>query len=318
LFKLALEAYRSNPTFDVEVKRFEYRVRPYLANIPQGDLDKRYHAICRNVLTLVGPERNNHPIESFLSSWYWVRKLVHIETEYERRELKLPNFVPPFDLELLSLKTRFIPRYPNACDFVVRYGEMSWLPQMLTEGTVILKCATAYEDESMNEARRDDELRHHTFSSASNVRITGPQGQPIRAIGDIRTTVELTSKYYLLCTSAECDPTLFQAFNADACLIIHDPDEFARRLEKAFAPVMGDSELLHFPVQYVDPYNPGPNAPDAPGAVKSFTYAYQKEYRFIWTPSRNSPTSTELKAKLGDLRDIAELLTFDDVLKGAA
>lgn len=304
---LNLESYLADPGFDLELRRFEYQVAPYLRNLTQPALDHRYRCIRRSLLTLVTPARDEPPIDNFMGSWFWLRKYVHMEAEYQRRGLTPPEFAVPFDRTLFEVEPPVKPKSPYSYDFVVRYGKRTWLSDMLINGNVQIKPASAYHGEDMNEARRDDEMRHHRYDDGSRMLITGPDGQNQRIIGDVRTIVELTRGYYLLCTSGEYDPTLFGAFEADACLVIRDVDEFANRLERAFALYMRDRELLHFTVQYQDPYNLGPLSPDAPGMVKDLIYGYQREYRFAWTPSPDSGPLPVLTATLGDLRDIAEL-----------
>ncbi|WP_156115851.1 hypothetical protein [Bosea sp. UNC402CLCol] len=308
-----LKSYLADPRTNAEAQRKIYQANPYLANISQDLLNQRYRELRRNISTLVGPERDNGPVESVLSSWYWLRKLVHTEEEYSRRQVPAPPFTLPFDAHLLQIKPPVSPPFPNKCNFLVRYGKASWLNDMLQSGRVRVKPAAQYADDGMNDARRDDEINYHWFQNANRVRVSTPDGRRLYPVGDVRHTSSLSGGYYTLCTSSECDLTLFPAFDADACLIIHDVETFSKRLEAAFAPFIQSLLFVHVPVEYSDPYEWGPKSVHLPGVTKHFRYAYQKEYRFLWLPRISAPPLVEVEAFVGSMSGIARLYSFEEL-----
>src|SRR5690606_32624445 len=113
---------------DTQLWKLEYGAYPYLKNIFDVELDRRISDLRRNLGYLVGPLRDNVPRRAhFLSTWWWLRKRVHTLTEFGRRGREplasADAIVPPLSSSLPPC----VPRYPNACDFAVKYGETWWL-----------------------------------------------------------------------------------------------------------------------------------------------------------------------------------------------
>ena len=120
--------------------------------------------------------------------------------------------------------------------------------------------------------------------------------------------------YYVLCCSHEFDYRLFSAFRneggtvGDACLLIKEVDEFAKRLNSVVRERLKNWYFHCNPVGYFDPYNVKPNQKINPGAIKDFKYAYQREYRFLWDPLSPGTALTDiLKISIGSLEDIATI-----------
>jgi len=136
----------------------------------------------------------------------------------------------------------------------------------------------------------------------------------------MRRTVSFSANYYVLCLSNEHDRRLFEAFPtlegapADACVIVWDVDEFARRLEMAAIPQLKDWLFHHNPVSYFDPYDVRRHERISPGMSKDFLYAYQREYRFLWLPPSGVTATEALFIELGCLADIAGLYRADGSL----
>ena len=107
--------------------------------------------------------------------------------------------------------------------------------------------------------------------------------------------------------ATELDHTLFEPFEANACLIIHDVDEFAARLENSAPPALASWHYYHNPIQYLDLREQDPNHVNSPPISKDFLYAYQKEYRFLWAPGEEADLDEYLELELGSLEDIAML-----------
>ena len=305
----------------------------YLIDIDDFDLDKRYRSILRNQVTLITPERDRYPYHNvWLSSWFWLRKQIETETEYKIRNISVPEVNLEINPMLLKAAPPIRPRHLNATNFVVRFGELSWLKDMLTYGMVRVKHASEYLGDDMNPAQKDDELRSYSYSPGGSVKITDTENRDLPSpIGKVTYTKKLDRDCYILCTSNEFDPILFHDFPDyyDGCLLINNVDEFAKRLESAWKRKYGEWLFTHDNIEYFDEYNTNPiigkndislaNQQIHPISSKSFAFAYQKEYRFWWANmNRNSFVErclgkyTELE--LGNLEDIAKIYSKTELL----
>jgi hypothetical protein len=99
-------------------------------------------------------------------------------------------------------------------------------------------------------------------------------------------------------------------FDGDACLIIRDEDEFARRMLKAFYLVNPHWQGTFKNVDHIDPC--APKSPPDVYFTKHFRYAYQEEKRFVWIPPRPLSISEfpPVTINLGPLSDICDLLVL--------
>jgi transposase len=71
------------------------------------------------------------------------------------------------------------------------------------------------------------------YSPGEYVAITLPDGRQVRPTSDLKYSTSGTD-YFLYCVSMDWDPHLFDDFSGtDCCVVIKNPDEFARRLERA-------------------------------------------------------------------------------------
>lgn len=305
----------------------------YLKDIPESTLTERYRVILRNQVTLITPERDIYPYHNlWLSSWFWLRIQIEIETEFKLRNIPVPSIDLEIDRRLLKIPSPIRPKYLNSVDFVVRFGEMSWLPKMLCEGIVQMKHASAYLDANMNPAQKDDEEVKYTYSPGHSVKITNPNNHVLTPlIGMVTYKNFLDADCYILCTSNEFDTVLFHDLprSYDGCLLIKDVDAFAERMESAWKRTNGSQwEYYHNNVEYWDGYNSNPiflkndrqliRQHVNPISSKDVCFAYQKEYRFWWVKwrprvKRSLGERTELK--LGSLEDIAAIYTKAELLE---
>lgn len=309
----------SDQRYDNEVWSLLYDGRPYLEQISDPDLDQRYREIVQNVEYMVCDLRDGVPVEGrWISSWWWLKTRFETEREYRRRGRSLPCCVRQ---SLPTGPVPHVPSYPEAAEFIVRYGEARWLEPMLKKGVLRLRAASEYKGEvdQRDLARHDDELKSHQYISGNRVRITNRSAQTIPVIGNLKQTTTFTVDYFVLCCSHEFDYRLFAAFKnnrdepADDCLVIRNVDEFARRLEVAGQKKLPGWEFYHNPVMYFDPHNPAPDETISPGSHKDFKYAYQREYRFLWFPVSESSKveSKSVHLEIGSLEDIAALHYFN-------
>lgn len=303
----AMKSCGHNKTsYEPELWEFEYRVYRYLGRVSDDELRSRYDSIARNMQSIVSADRDVIPIISFLSSWYWYRKEHQTRFEFHCRNVPLHR-VPPVvvtrDLSMAPAR----PRSPNAGDVLFRYGERRWLQDLVDYGKLRMKSAREYALMEKDPARQDDELLKHSYASGDYVTITFPDGRQSRPIGNVKYSASGTD-YFLYCVSTDWDPDLFQDFNpADCCVVIKNPNEFARRLEQAGRRSQFSDWYFHYcPVSYYDPYERRPKERIDNAMWKDFRFAYQKEYRFLWAGFGKEATGFK-SLELGPLHDIAEL-----------
>jgi hypothetical protein len=312
---------------DTELWAFEYHNYSYLERVSDEELHTRYRDIVNNIDYLVCPLRDTLSVQDQInSSWWWLKIKFQTEHEYSRRGLALPAVS-----EALSVPSRlppYTPSTPNQCNFVVRYGEAKWLMPMMTDGLIRISPASRYKSEvrEIDNARHADELKNHRYVPGNRLTITHQRtGKVIPILGNLKHTNEMAGDYYVLCCSHEFDYRLFSAFRndqgeaADACLVINNVDEFARRLKVAMQERLNKWNFYWNRMFYFDPYYTllQKNKP-TPGAYKDFKYAYQREYRFLWHPLAFDPRLRfeRFDIKIGSLEDIATLHFYQDQKSG--
>jgi hypothetical protein len=217
-----------------------------------------------------------------------------------------------------------------------RYGELFWIEDMLKHGRIRIKHASAYLGAEMNQAQRDDELTSRIYSPGVNAIVKVlDENKEIPVIGPLTYQTTLNLDCFILCGSNEFDPLLWHDFpDYDACLIIENIDEFARRLDLAWKMKHGACMFTHNNIEYYDQCDTSPilfknDLPldkqiRKPIISKNFTFAYQREYRFWWA-SQIGSARMEMHNKcyfsdltVGCLEDIAKIVRKCDWLNEQA
>ena len=290
--------------YEPEFWEFFYEVNRYLKNITEKKLNERYKILSKNLRILTSPERHVIPINSFLSSWYWYQKEHQTRYEFLLRGVPLPNS-PPQSRE--SITKPFCPKGPNSCDIIFRYGELEYMKLIVDDGIIQISPASKYKDGNASDPRTDDEMNKHCWELGNQIKIITQDGKKSSIIGDLKRTVSTPKNYYTLCCSCDFEPTIFEEFNYDSCVVIKKPEEFANRLEKETKKQLPGWYFHHNPIEYFDPHVATKNQYFCPTMCKDFSYAYQMEYRFLWDPPNNVNAEKHIKVNLGPLNDICEL-----------
>lgn len=290
----------SATNYDPEFWEFEYVPLRYLENLDEAALRIRYDAILRNMQSIISADRHVIPIRTFLSSWYWYRKEHQTRAEFAMRGLPLHRPLPVIQVrDLSSAPAR--PGSPNRGDVLFRYGERKWLKEMVEFGRLRIKAARDYAFMESDPARQDDELTKRSFSPGKHITITFPDGRTSKPIGDMQRSVSGID-YFVYCVANDWDPDLFADFKAEACVVIRNLDEFARRLKQAATP-LSDWYFHYNPVQYFDPYERTRREYFDNAMSKDFRFAYQRETRFLWA-GNGRPAHGIIDLELGPLHDI--------------
>lgn len=304
----AIKSWKQTKTdYESDCWEFQYEIHRYLGRITDDELRTRHDNIVRNMHAIISNDRHVIPIHSFLSSWYWYRKEHQTRYEFALRNLQLHRPVPAIVQRNLDAAPAR-PRSPNAGDFLFRYGDKKWLRQLVDFGRLRMRSAQEYALMEKDPARQDDERVKRSHSPGEYVTITLPDGQRVRPIGDLTYETSGTD-YFLYCVSLDWDAGLFDEFpNTDCCVVIKQPDEFARRLEKAGKALLPDWYFHNCPIEYFDTHERRPKERIDNAMSKDFRFAYQKEYRFLFA-GFGRPATGFVDIELGSLRDIAELYT---------
>lgn len=306
----AMKTLGSNQhAYEPEFWELAYQTYRYLGGVPDSHLVARHKSIIRNMKALLTADRDVIPIQSFLSSWFWFRKEHQTRLEFFLRGIDVPT--PPDGASLTSTLSTAPsrPLHPNAADVLFRYGQRDHLSSMLSDGVIRIGPASRYKNMEGDPARFDEECSKAYFLPGRYARVIAADGRNIPILGDVSSSVG-GPNYYAFCLSCDWDSSLFKDFAADSCLIIKDPEMFARRLEMALAPVLPGWHFHHNPVEYFDPYERARNEYIDPAMSKDFRFAYQREYRFIWFSERGEDAGDFMLGSIGPLGDIAELHGF--------
>lgn len=302
-----------------EVWRHEYLQDPYLL----GATDERLAARSKDIF-INQTELSSDGLIGMLpiDNIDFIRKFTHVLEEHEARSGYTPAEViaaarapllryfengPPVALKIFEGYQKPPSR------FLVKYGRREFLEPMLRRGRLRICPASYYSDESHNAAVRDDEISRIFCFPTYKERLQGLSQVPIQGYhipiedDDIIMPV-VANDYHLL---SLCDDIYYRMptdFDADAALIIRDPDLFIQRVISSFLLLRPDSEPLFGPVTYYDPYQDY-TAWKLPEMAKPFGYAYQREFRIVFRPryQQSRPLAAEF-LEIGPMTDFAELL----------
>jgi hypothetical protein len=294
--------------YEPEFWEYFYVNYRYLKNITNEKLNERYKILSRNLHVLTSFERHIIPINSFLSSWYWYQKEHQTRYEFLLRGMPLPNSLPE---PRKPIKKPFSPKGANSCDVIFRYGELKYMKLIVDEGIIRISPASEYKNGNASDPRTDDEINKHRWELGDKIKIITQGVKEHSIIGDMKRTSSTSNNYYTLCCSCDFEPTIFNEFNYDSCVVIRNPEEFAIRLEKAAKKQLPGWYFHHNPTEYFDPHVLTKNQHVSATMSKDFSYAYQMEYRFVWHPLNNGNAEEYIEVNIGSLKDICELYVFN-------
>lgn len=211
-----------------------------------------------------------------------------------------------------------------------KYLRADYANRFVERGEILFRTLSYFR--SVEHAARGDEAEGvHIDAPDNDVTLTTNTG--IRSVGRYRYLRSVNQdRVFAFCCSTELDARLFTAFDADACVVIHDLDTFLTRCKVAArTPLPLDPPgLVHGPVSYFAP-NRAPlldvsvsqNIP----FLKHEGFSDQKEYRVVFarrggftvTQRIVQPAFTfaeeiavsrkfQRLLRLGDLSEIAEVV----------
>ena len=196
-------------------------------------------------------------------------------------------------------------------DVFLRFGKPEHMTVLFEEGRLRVQPASEYSKPDHTGAVRDDELALEVslYLTRDTIRqvVKNPQDVP-EDLDWKRVDFRFSrpNDFWLYCVSSSVESRLFVDFNASACVIIREGEEFRRRLLAAGAALFPGARARDGNAIYIDPLRPRTARIDVPMS-KHFKYAYQAEHRFIWEPASTAPLAYK-DLELGSLKDIAELV----------
>ena len=320
----------------------EYAEHPYMRALPMKKLNERFHDLMTNMLRIsdggkVGIVNASNGVE-------WVRYLQHLFAEAKARELPYPLFLdtryaPDWSRDGFapSVKSRHSAGAFEAVKAwaesggkqrfsVVKYGEREFMERFLRDGEILVRPSAGLDDLAFNRAVRDDENTVNVFGARTGEGSAVPASELPNWWGNRYSMNEFSSStdrdYMLYCMSSTLSPTLFSQFGKtyNACVLIHDMDEFIKRMDQGTRKRFPPTEFIHGHcwTTYIDPLGAIPPLPEPPKErsaipipfLKHFRHAYQKEYRFAWVPSESRHGLEKVCVPIGSLKDIAEIITI--------
>lgn len=302
--------------------RLQYRQRRYCKHLSRLELNRRIRDIVLNVLTLTNEAKIGlRALETggaeLIEKWTHVLEEMVLRygpypSGFDRDILQSEPF-PDFVSELASKAAQAMARLSlKPGDAFVRFGSPEVMRMLHADGRLRIQPATSFQAPNYNGAVRDDEL---TIGISLNLDrdgilavVSNPDDVPPDA-PDQRVDIALrhATDFWLYCVTTSIQPRLFVDFDATACVIIKDRDEFRRRIREAASAAILNSEFREGEAVYFDSLLPGKSVPFVP-FTKPFGYLYQSEYRFCWLPSKVVAQVTPIDIELGSLRGISELI----------
>lgn len=304
----AMRSYKHDKSiYSPEVWEIEYLVNSYLKSLSDSELYDRYKKLKKNLISFYSNERCVIPIDSFNSTWYWLRK------EHQARfEIYLRNnnesMQPP---EIISNNTSGEP-YANLkvgqTEKLFRYTRKTFAEDMIHNGTLRFTPAETYLEMENDVARADDEKCKRSILPGDKVTITTMSGEKIKPIGNIiRTTGGID--YHMLCFSMVWDENLFDDFEGSThCAVVNNITELCNRIERAGSRIYNNWYFYHGPIHYYDIYETSLNTKTNSAMFKDCIFAYQKEYRIIWARLQGPQVEGAQFIKAGNLSDIIDLV----------
>lgn len=301
--------------------REAYRANRYARHLTRDELNARIQDVVRNLIELSpGALTGLVPMDEDGDRWMqrWTHLLEEMQSRFGpypmgfSRDILAGDPLPDFSGEAAK-RALAAGTAAASSGALFKFGTRKYMHALLEEGRLRVQPASFYRSITHNGAIRDDELAigvSMAIGPEDLKALNNPaSSRPGYADHRIDATLEFPSDYWLFCMAARFSSRLFVDFDADACVMIRDRDEFERRLLAAAKPTqLAHAKLTAAPVNYVDPVlPPGPSDILVPTA-KHFRYSYQRETRFVWVPEKHMPCLQAIDLTLGNLADIADVV----------
>lgn len=304
-----------------EVWRHTYLAHPYLLGAPDERVAERFKSIFMNVMEL-SPKGQLCPVPMEVTDEY-MQVFTHMLEEYGARqegpppdkviaEARLPlvkYFEDGTPLGVRMFEGYDVPETP----IFVKYGKRQFLEPMIERGELRLANAGLYNDTGFLDAVRDDETSRTFFIPTFRERLAGETHLEMdghrQPFDDDDIVLPLVfDDYFLFSLCEHVHYRMPTDFEADAAIVIRDPQLFKQRLISTFLARFPDWTAMGGSVIYYDPYRDYSKF-RVPEMAKHFGYAYQKEARIVFRPPQKRSVPLEpVHLTIGSMRDYADLV----------
>lgn len=196
---------------------------------------------------------------------------------------------------------------------LLRFGTKKYMRELYETGGLLFQEASTFS-KAENLSVRDDELtllmKRYVPKDELNLIPGAPDPKTVNGRGAGLNFSLSCPDFLVLCMTDTINFRLVSDWDAEAVVVIHDPTEFAKRLNKASEELVhqaGGDVLEAGKVRYTDPYF-SLDRPDVP-FCKHYKFAYQREFRFV-VRGGNKVHFSERKLEIGSITDIADLVEF--------
>jgi hypothetical protein len=290
-----------------------HRRRDYL-HLTEEQLCARYASLLENVIEF---DDGGRPFIARSEGPHWTKRLCWTEEEFrfrsltdriaelQQQELDRPR---PHVIAARKLWSRLDPAEVGS--YLIKFSKSEYVREMLAKGRFRISPAVSYSDPSLNTARRDDELVAQVYyPRGTRLSVKIKEAEPYQELSGIVGPIAANNRcgnYYVFCASGRFDPRLFDDFEADACLLVRDIQQFGLRLIRGFGAAAHMTNVACGSVHYLDPLHPD-EVNHLVEMTKNFRYEYQSEWRIAWTGEQPLPKdATPVCVDLGPLHDCCE------------
>tara|TARA_R110001583_G_C5558663_1_gene400980 strand:+ start:110 stop:982 length:873 start_codon:yes stop_codon:yes gene_type:complete len=249
---------------------------------------------------------------------FWMVKWTHVLEEFVLRYGPYPNgftngfikdvsFVNPSHPEPPKAKVALdkLGGIPAGCLF--KFGKSEHLNDMFHHGRIRISPASYYDDPSLNQAIRDDELSMTIEAHPSSVKITNSKGESIEPIGNVSFRIESKTNYYVHCFASNYTYREYDDFEANACIVIKNPEAVLGKIISTFEEEIPGFICYAESVRYIDPLQSKKDDVEL-FLSKHFKYSYQNEFRIIWIPGTEVKMLDPVFIEIGSMEEYADII----------
>ena len=181
--------------------------------------------------------------------------------------------------------------------------ESVYADRALKFGEFRLRAAADYQSLEGDLARQDDELRlsWQTPPGAYKATVVAT-GQPMKIIGPVTWSEEVSTNYYVICFSMRWSEDLFDDFSgADSCLVIREPEVLCEHIHAAVDRLLPGWTGHDQRIAYGKPGKLGVSY------AKHERFRHQAEYRFSWLPPSPEKSLPPITFRVGSIEAVAHI-----------
>lgn len=299
-----------------------YLANPYLTGAPDARVADRFCDVFMNTVEL-GQTGLVQPVPLTQNDTF-MQMFSHLNEEYGGRVGG-----PPPDAVITRARAPIVGYFdenrpprgvvmfegysPPEAPILVKYGKREFLEPMFQTGALRLANAGLYSQADLLDSIRDDETSRIFHIPTWRERLAGQDHVVVRgnriAFNDDDITLPVVfDDYYLFSLCERIHHRMASDFDADAAIVIRDPERFKKALNRAVLEQRPAIQPMSGRVIYYDPYRDYTRFRQ-PEMAKPFRYAYQLEHRFIFRPRRRPLNGLEpMFVTIGPMAEYADLV----------